>query len=131
MKQKVTIYKTSEFMGNVCAIEGYLVEHGRKKYAQYDNAVSVKFIKKRCQNVSGFVVGYSPYILIVEGWNQVSPGEGFQEVKSSIPGIKVSKSKYMSFDSRYIEDFESIINKQIEAGKVKVVADYRDRTKVA
>lgn len=40
--QKVTIYSTSEFMGNVVKYEGKLLDHGVRKYAQY--AVSIWII---------------------------------------------------------------------------------------
>ena len=34
IREKITVYYSTEFMGSIAKVEGYLIEHGRRKYAQ-------------------------------------------------------------------------------------------------
>lgn len=125
--EKVTIYTTSEFMGNVVKIEGKLIAHGRRPWAQYAAVPFVQFRKKRAKKDTGLIKsGRKPYLLIVEGWDNPDPDDlyGAAEVRD---GVAVSKGRYMSFDERWTKDFNQTIDAEIARGNVKVVADYRER----
>lgn len=119
--QKVTIYTTGGF-GNIVAIEAKLESHGTVQYAQYPNAVQVKFIKKGCRKTSGFIQSYNPNLLIVSGWNNPKP-EDMNNAAVTCPktGLQTSRSRYTSFDSRYQSDFDATI----DASDVEIIADYR------
>lgn len=119
-KQKITVYITSEMFGSVVKYEGYLIEHGKRKYAQYDDAPYVKFIPKGKRKVCTIQKSYKPYLLILEGWENPEP-EGMYGKREIKDNVIIRESVYSSFDDRYKEDFNNIIN----AHKSKFIADYR------
>lgn len=121
-----TIYVTSEFMGNVNKIECKLIQHGKRPYAQYDDATFVYYIPKGKRNQSAFVKGYKPYVLILKGHGHPSPEELFSvSLPPSSTGLKSSTSKYMSFDDRYKTDFDAVIDGYLTEKPDLVIADYR------
>lgn len=119
-KVKITVYTVSEFFGSVQRFEGYLVEHGKKKYAQYDQVPFVIFVPKGKRKAIQILKAYKPYLLILKGWNNPTPEDMFNEsIKKE--GVTIKQSKYLSFDDRYKTDFDKIINEHQE----KFIADYR------
>lgn len=120
--EKVTIYSTSEFFGNVVKYEGYLIEHGRKKYAQYENAPFVTFKPRRKRNAVRIIKGYKPYLLILKGWDNPNPQEMCGKVKQE-GNVIIKESTYSSFDDNYKIDFDNMIDEYRE----KFIADYRDK----
>ena len=121
--QRVTIYTTSGFMGNVVAIRARLVEHGRRRYAQYSAAPFVTFIPKGKRRPRTLQTGYRPYIVVVDGWNAPEPASMCGPERLSSTGCLVSKSRYLSHDDRWKSDFDAVL----ENSKVDIVADYRDQ----
>ena len=119
---KVTIYTTSKFFGSVVKHKGTLISHGRAKYAQYDAAPFVRYVPMGKRKPVGFVKGYKPYLLIVEGWNAPEPGGMFAEPEHK-DGVTVKQSRYACFDDQYKQDFDALI----DASNVKIVADYREK----
>ena len=107
-KGKITIYSTGEFFGSVQKIEGYLVEHGTRKYAQYENAPFVRFIPKGKRKVCIIQKSYKPYLLILQGWANPEP-EGMYKKEKEINGVIIKESRYQSCDDRYRSDFDVII----------------------
>lgn len=121
-KTKATIFYKSEFFGNIVKLECWLVDHGTRKYAQYDAAPFVRLIKKRARTVLQIQQSYSPYIAIVEGWDlDLKTEELYSKTLSSDNGVTVKTSKYSSFDSRYVSDFEETL----KASNVNVIAIYK------
>ncbi len=122
---KVTIYLTSSWLGmGVRKYEARLVDHGRRKYAQYQSAPFVHFIPKRKRKVRQYVEGYKPYALILAGWGHPSPDDPFVPVRSD-DKVEVSQSRYTLFDERWDTDFDSKIDAYVALLGVEVVADYR------
>jgi hypothetical protein len=107
----VTIYTTNEMFGNIVKREGRLIECGLRDYAQYRNVPYVKYIPKGKRLATGFVKT-SPYLVIIKGLGHPEPGDMFEQI-SSENGTTVSKSKYMSFDSRYKTDFDEVLQKYL------------------
>jgi len=121
-KEKVTVYLSSETLGNIIKREGYLIEHGLKpKYAQYTNIPYIKFIIKGKRKTYEHIKGYKPFILILKGWDQPNVLSPFDTIKEGT--VTVSKSTYSCFDERYILDFNRYINPLIT--KDNLIADYR------
>ncbi len=108
--RKVTIYTKSGF-GDIVKWEARLreVETGRS-YAQYNNAVKVSFTLKKKRKLTGMMLTYAPYMVIVDGWNNPEPEDMFANFSES-NGTTVYKSKYACFDDRYCTDFDKIIDK--------------------
>lgn len=125
-KQKITVYTTSEFFGSVIKREGYLIEHGRRQYAQYKNAPYVIFTPKRKRSSVQIVKGYKPYILILKGWNNPEPDGMFKEGKTK-NGVTIKESRYSCFDDKFKSDFDNMIDNF----KDKFLADYRDKNYTA
>ena len=119
-KEKITIYTTSEFFGSIVSYEGYLVEYGARKYAQYENAPFVKFIPKGKRKTCIIQKAYKPYLLILKGWDNPK-SEGMFKKSEDKNGVTIKESKYKSYDDRYKSDFDNIINDYRDL----FLADYR------
>lgn len=116
--QKVTIL-TRGGMGNIVVTHAKLVEHGRMPYAQYADAPFVKYIKKGARKVTGSVFSYDPYLVILEGWQDIQSQELFQPATVSETGAIISRGKFASVDSGWEKEFES------ETKLTGIIADYR------
>lgn len=129
--EKITIYTSGGF--GISKYEAKLIEHGHKKYAQYDAAPYVHFIEKGKRTPKGIVMGYKPFILILKGHGHPEPADGFIEQDiEGVPGMVTKRSRYSSFDSRYQTDFNALINPYISANPELVIADYRhDKSEAA
>lgn len=119
---KVTIYFRSDFGMGVHAIEARLVEHGTRKWAQYDAAPYVDFVPKRARKVRRIQQSYKPSLLIIKGWNQPKPDGIYGETEER-GGVVVSRSRYSSCDPRWQSDFDAMI----AASGVEIVVDYREQ----
>ena len=126
-RQKVTVYYTSEMFGSVVKQTGYLVDHGRMKYAQYDNAPFVTFIPAKKRTAYRIVKGYNPYIIICDGWNTPEPDGMFGDPTPTGTGMIMRKSRYSCFDDGYKTDFDRRLS---ESGAV-IIADYREAIQTA
>lgn len=124
-KQRVTVYLMNSLMGNIQKVEARLVDHGRKPFAQYTDAVYVHFIPKGKRKVRGYTEGYKPYVLILDGWGHPDPDSMFGEVDNSGP-VPVATGRYRAFDAGWTRDFEAKIDPYIARDDVTVVADYRE-----
>lgn len=118
-KQKATlVYKGG--MGNVCVMHVYLIVHGRKKFAQYNSAVFCHYIEKGKRTPKGFIQDYSPYLVILEGWQDIQSQDMFRPAVQSANGVSVSVGKFSSCDDGWQKEFEA------ENGEFQnVIADYR------
>lgn len=116
--QKVTIL-TRGGMGNIVVTHAKLVEHGRTPYAQYADAPFVKYIKKGARKVTGSAFSYDPYLVILEGWQDIQSQELFRPATISSTGAIVSHGKFSSVDTGWEREFES------ENELTGIIADYR------
>lgn len=114
---KATMYRKSEFMGNIVKHEITLIEvKDHQKWAQYNNAVKVlcRHKKKRLNYEHTF--SYDPYVVIVEGWGKPDPKDMFDVVEQT-ETLTIKKSSYASFDTRFMTDFDQIVDEG-KLGKV-------------
>ncbi len=116
--KQVTIYSKSSF--GVNKFEGKILEFGQQPYAQYPNATFVKFIPKGKRKPYGFIEGYNPYFVIIEGYNHPNTLDAFKQVSE-----EVQASKYSCYDERYLTEFDEVLNKYIEENKCTVLLDVR------
>lgn len=106
-----TVYTNGVF--GVSKQEVKLLDFGTKKYAQYNNAVFVHFIKKGKRKPEGFVKGYKPYMLILEGINHPEPADAFGPVQ--VKGdLETKMTRFSSFDDRYLTEFDEKISEYIK-----------------
>lgn len=115
-KTLVTIYHSGMF--GVQKIEGTLIECGTKPYAQYKSAPFVKFVPKGKRKPAGFVQGYNPYIVIVEGHGHISPDDAYTSPVDTGTGLTVRQSRYSCFDERYKTEFDKRLTDYIKDKKV-------------
>ncbi|AGR47718.1 hypothetical protein PHIM7_65 [Sinorhizobium phage phiM7] len=108
-------------MGNIVVKHVWLVEHGRRKYAQYNSAPFVRFIEKGKRTIRGVIDGYRPYYVILAGWQDIQTQSLYGAPVRQANGTLVSEGRYAAFDSGWQRDFEAGV------GEFKdVIADYRD-----
>lgn len=80
-------------------------------YAQYSDVIKIVFTpyKKRNQYQKYF---YNTSLMIFEGWQDLKE-EDTKEVLKNDGNVRVTKSKYSCFDSRYIEDLEKVFKNPV------------------
>lgn len=122
-RQKITIYLKSELMGNTIAHEAYLVEQGRKPYAQYPQAPYVRFIPKGKRTVYENVQTFKPWMVIVDGWNNPKPGDMWGNRNQGANGVETYSARFASFDEGWTNEGNKLIA-SIEP--TKIIADFRE-----
>jgi predicted ABC-type ATPase len=115
-----TMYLASEFMGNINKIDVTDIKIKAKKYAQYEKALSVTFIPKGKRSPRGTTLTYSPYILVLKGYNTPVPQSSMKPIA---PGVE--QSIYTSFDDRWQTDFDKIVDDYIAEHPDSVLFDAR------
>lgn len=106
---KATIYTTDGF-GCVTKIEvrGGSVEIG--PYAQYREALKVRYVPKGARKTRGFVKDYKPYVVVLEGHGHPTPNGMFDNGKrETTNGVTAVQSQYHAFDSRWVNDWEATL----------------------
>lgn len=107
-------------MGNVIVKHIWLIGHGRMKYAQYNSAPFITWIDKGARTKKSSVYAYNPYLVILNGWQDIKTQDMFNApVASATEGVKISTAKYSSFGHRWTEDFENA------TALTDIIADYR------
>lgn len=115
-----TMYLASEFLGNVIGIDITEIKIKVKKYAQYDKALHVTYIPKGKRNPRSTILTYSPYILVLKGYNTPVPQS---TMKPMAPGVQ--QSIYSSFDDRWQSDFDKVVDDYIADHPDSVLFDAR------
>lgn len=126
-QQKVTLYIRSELSSAVNAYEIRVEEIGTKQYAQY---VAVPFVigtVKRKRRLSEFMMSFRPYMIVVDGWDNIKPNglyDGGKEIQ--FDGGTIKKGLYSFASDGYQKDFDAVLDEEIAAGNINVIADYRN-----
>lgn len=118
-QELVTMYYGGSF--GVQKLECKLIDFGTKPYAQYKDAAFVRYVPKGKRKPCGFVMGYHPFILILEGVNHPNPDDAFGPAKITVyeSGEVITKqTRYSSFDERYNTEFDSKIESYLKDQKV-------------
>lgn len=122
--EKATIYTTSEFMGNVIKTEVRRGEVEIAPYAQYNEAVHVRFVPKGKRSQRGFVKSHKPFVLVLEGHGHPDAATLYGETEATQDGeCSVARGRYRSFDAGWVRDFRSLMSSYINKsqGNVKVI----------
>jgi hypothetical protein len=77
------------------------------KYAQYDNAIKVRFKEPRQRKFRGYTESYQPFVLVVAG--DGPEYDSWVAMKSSQPGVSVSKARYSFADKRWDSDAYALV----------------------
>ena len=129
-QEAITVFVIGEFGLGVHTYEGWLVEHGRHKWAQYDAAPFVTFVPVGKRNPRHWQGHYRPYCVVLRGHNlPIAPESPFEKVESGVEGVTVSRSKYTMFDDRWGTDFDTKLDAFLQSHPDVLVADYRDRSR--
>lgn len=121
---KATIYHGG-IMG-VSKTEVRALEITIGKYAQYPNAVCVRFIAKGKRSVAGYWLTHAPHCVILEGHGHMEPDgmmEPLGEVRES--NVIVTRARYASCDPRWQEDFDRQLAAYLAKTGAKVLHDFR------
>ena len=128
--EKVTLYKTGEFFGNVIKLEITMESLSREDYAQYKEPLTVVGTPKRKRTKYKYrSPGYKPFFIVAKGWNLPEPYSMFgKETKEDMGDGFVmtrSQSRYSSCDDRYVTDFMSQHYSKLEVIAESVHEDYK------
>lgn len=127
--QKVTIYRKSEYTGNIVKSEAKLHESGHRSYAQYPEAPYFIYTVKRKRTKKQWTGKSEPFALVLAGWENPDPDTLFGEMRATgTPGVAAASGRYTAFDPSWAEDFNTMMDPKIEAGEVTVVLDFRKKT---
>lgn len=123
---RVTIYKSGEMMGNYARWEARCVEVDRQRYAQYPNAIRVRFILKGARSVKGFWLTYEPRCVILAGWNHFAPRSLFADAEiDAATGLSVAKGRHSGFSRGWDRDFDADLAAHVAATGARIVFDAR------
>lgn len=90
-------------------------------YAQYSDAVEMVFTPYRKRNQYKKIF-YNCSLMIFKGWQDLKEEDTHEIIKNS-ESVKITKSKYACFDSRYMDDLEksfrdaAVLYKNYKTGK--------------
>lgn len=90
-------------------------------YAQYSDAVEMVFTPYRKRNQYKKIF-YNCSLMIFKGWQDLKE-EDTHEIMKNSESVKITKSKYACFDSRYMDDLEksfrdaAVLYKNYKTGK--------------
>lgn len=117
--QKVTIVMIG--MLGYSVIEATLLEHGRKKYAQYEKAAYMRWRPKGSRRrTSSVLEGHAPFFIALAGWGLgVRPCQQWIEIDE-----RSRRGKYSGFDERWRIEMNQAVDEAIARG-AEVVGDYR------
>jgi hypothetical protein len=123
--KNVAVYLTGG-MGNIIRVDCRELVIQVGKYAQYDRAISVKYLQKGKQKWNGVWATYDPFVVVVPMDKAINPDDMFgDEDISNTPGVTVKKGRYRSFDPRWRTDFVA----QLKAKHVPVLWSHADKDK--
>lgn len=128
---KVTIYSKGEMFGTITAVEARTASIERRAYAQYQNAIEVKFVKKGARKTRGFVLTYRPHLLVLKGHGHPKPAglfDGGVSNTSQDGQVTTHAAKHRAFDGGYGQDFDAMIAQHIETTGAEVLFDARGET---
>lgn len=102
----VTIYTRTEFFGNIqrTDVKELTIQIG-VKYAQYDNAIKVRFKEPRQRTLRGFTLDYKPFLVVVKRTDAFNPPDFLLPADEN----GVQHSRYSSCDSRWQSDFFALL----------------------
>ncbi len=80
-------------------------------YAQYSDVIEMVFTPYRKRNQYRKYI-YNCSLMIFEGWQDVKEEDTHETLKDN-ESVKITQSKYTSFDSRYIDDLEKVFENPI------------------
>lgn len=109
-----TIYHAHGF--GISKEEVNLISISRTNYAQYKNTPVIQFIRKKKRKVTGLVLTYAPWTVIIKGHGHIDPPSGV--IVRSSGGCEIRESKYEMFNERYKTDFDQQITDYIQAQDV-------------
>jgi len=116
--QNATIYRVSEMMGNIVKVE---VRSGSVKvapYAQYSDAMHLKYVPKGKRSIRGSVVtSYKPYLVVIPGHGHPTPNDLFSQ--GTPMGEHMIQAQYRSFNSRWVSDWIDTLSGYLAAKEVK------------
>lgn len=104
--ENVTLYVKGG-MGNVVKVRAKFVEVTTRKWAQYDNATQLTYRKPRQRKDRSQVLGYKPWFVVVEGDGPEVDDLFLDAQVDPKTGVSFQKSRYASFDPRFVSDFEA------------------------
>lgn len=129
--KKVAATIVTKGMFGIRVTEGWLLDHGTLKWAQYDAAPFVIFTPKGHRKAVSYIEGYNPYIVILAGHGldlQKAVDDQFVTEAGVAAGVVVSRGRYLSCDARYSTDFNAVL---AERSNLTVIADYRQERRTA
>lgn len=91
-----------------------------RPYAQYNNAIELRYIPKGKRKEIGVIITYNPYLLILKGFVNLEYS-AFEKVESS-ENFTITKSKYSCFSDNYTKDFDKLL----ESTKNEILKDLRN-----
>lgn len=123
--QKVTIYTRGELEGNIVKTEAKLHEiFEGSSYAQYRNAIKMRFTGKHKRQPETKMLTHNPYAVVVLGWERPDPKTVAETQYVNNAGEESDKiTRYVSFDDRYATDFDELVDGE-KLGEVLFDARY-------
>ena len=122
---KATMYYRNDF-GGMSKVEVKEISIEVRPCAQYNAAVHVAYKAPRQRHSRRFVQHSYPSLLVLEGWGHPDPGSMYGAPEAVGGGVTLQRSKYLSCDPRYQQDFDAQIGAYLGESGSSVLADFRN-----
>jgi len=119
---KVTIYTRSGFSLEMVAIEATKFMAAHRQYAQYSNAIAMRWVKKRKRKASCAVDTDYPATVVLEGWGHFDPS--FSETVYDDGDCVMRRVGYRSLD-QCDRDFATMLDDYLHRTGTRVILDTR------
>lgn len=121
--EKATLCFQGDFGMQYHVIHCREIEVTLVEYAQYSQAVEVRYTGKGQRSRRGFVQGYKPTVVILEGHVQLDVPDMWGEKKQGA-GVSVARARHSACSDGWSQDFDVALAAAVAKG-AKVVADFR------
>jgi len=120
---KATIYTVNDMGMAINKTEVRGLEMETKPFAQYPEALWITFIPKGKRKARRIVRRPQQYTLVLLGHGHPDPGDMYGPPSTPDEnGTTTRHSRYMSFDKRWVTDFQAIIMPYILETKPQILA---------
>lgn len=125
-QRRVTLYAQDDLMGCYVAIEASAYSVVVLPYAQFANAVHVRFVKRGGRRELGYVET-SATTLVLDGWEHVAPDGLFPQSRPFEPGEQaiVVRARHSGCSAAWHTEFNAMIDAYMKSTCTQALADYR------
>ena len=127
-KARFTLYFRQDMGLGYTKVEVSALTLKQGKWAQYSNAISGEYTRKRCKRSSMLPSQtFQPSLVVLEGWGHPqSPSIWDESTRKEGADVTTVQARYSSCDPRWSQDFRASLARYVETSGAKVLFDFHE-----